>query len=164
MPLLFIENNPDGRRKIQTANEWTGWQSQRPLVVGVENRLGKSRGFTSKNERVPSLELHIPDCSPGKSRKEEESLIAKLIEKILPIDGVTQLEVLPVVEPSASQLGIVDAKGGWTDDPQFCPRGDAGSADVAGVLWNLGLVQNDIGRRTFRVGGFGPPRIWVRDL
>lgn len=61
LSLLFIQNDSDGCRQIQTSYVRAGWQSQRVWIRGIKNGLGKPRRFPAENKRVPSLEGDIPD-------------------------------------------------------------------------------------------------------
>lgn len=57
----------------------------------------------------------------------------------IPVVDSLPIEVLPVVETSPFQVGVVEPEAGWADNPKLCPDGDAGSTDVPSVLWYFGL-------------------------
>lgn len=50
----------------------------------------------------------------------------------------------PVVESSPPNSCIIDAKAGRSHNPQLGVYGNACSSDVAGVLRDLRLVQDDV--------------------
>jgi hypothetical protein len=39
---------------------------------------------------------------------------------------------------------FVEAESQWSHQPQFCPGGDARPADIARILRDIGLVENDV--------------------
>ena len=54
------------------------------------------------------------------------------------------IQVLPVIEPGASQVAVVEAESQRAHQPQFGAQGHAGSADVAGVVGDFRLVKHNV--------------------
>ena len=58
-------------------------------------------------------------------------------------------QVLPIVQARPAEMAIVEPEAQGPNQPKLGPQGDAGAADVARVVGNLRLMQNDMqqGRR-----------------
>ena len=56
-------------------------------------------------------------------------------------------EMLPIIEPGAAQIIVIEPKAERPDEPQLGPRGNARAAHAAGVVWNLGLIKHDVQQR-----------------
>jgi hypothetical protein len=53
-------------------------------------------------------------------------------------------EVLPIIKSSPPKRGIVGTKTERPHKPQFRPDGHTGPADIAGIVMNLRLMQDDV--------------------
>ena len=61
----------------------------------------------------------------------------------------------PVVEAGPAQVAIADREAKGLDQVKFGSGGSAGAGHVAGVRWNLGLVEHDAGHPERLSGGGG---------
>jgi len=156
LPLLLVQGNPDGRGQIQAANVWAAGQSQGMIVMGIENRLGQTGRFASKDKYVTNVKVNVPEGAFGKSREKIERTHRQLSPQLLPIHGITNLQMLPIVKPRTAQALIIKPKSSRPNNPQFSPDRDTRTADVSRVLRDLGLIQHYMcdGCLRFVRGGF----------
>ncbi len=157
LTLMFVEHDADGGREIETTNLFRHGKSEGIGVGRIEEMIGQAGRFTSKDEHILWLKLGIPERPFRESRKEKQPSTAQFFGQVVPIDRVAELQVLPVIEPSASHSGVIDAKRGWSNDPQFGPDGDAGPADVSRILRDFRLIEDHVGGRARVIMGVG----WV---
>ena len=53
-------------------------------------------------------------------------------------------QMVPIVQPGTSQVMVIQPKSEGFDQPQHGPHRDAGAADIARVLGDLGMDQDDM--------------------
>ena len=144
-------------------------------VIGIEhyssiehtNKLNRCEYFqlmmtlveTTEEKPVAGL---IPGSGVGlggKLGKDPKPIRWDLRQKMIPRIGSLPLKVLPIVETCPLQLLLVHSETSRANDPQFGIQCRAGAADIPRVLWNLGLVQNDV---QDRIGGHGRRDVTLR--
>ena len=67
--------------------------------------------------------------------------------ELVPIVDDLPGEMLPIIEPGAAKVVVVDAKAERPHQPQLGPDRHARAADAARVVGNLRLVQDDVQQR-----------------
>ena len=60
--------------------------------------------------------------------------------------------MLPVVEPRAFDLALVERKTEWLDEMQRGADGQTRAAGVAGIPMDLGVYEDDVNCRCLRYG------------
>ena len=63
--------------------------------------------------------------------------------------------MFPVVQSGAAEVPVVHAEAQRTDQPELGPDGHASPPDVAGVVGDFRLVEDDVQQRTGGFGGLG---------
>ena len=61
-----------------------------------------------------------------------------------PIVDHFPIEMLPIVQPGAADMAIVDLEAQRTDEPQLVADGHAGAADIPGVERDFRLIKHDL--------------------
>ena len=73
--------------------------------------------------------------------------------KIVKTVVIGDVELMPIVQPCALELAVVNCKSEWANEVQGRTRRRAGARNVARVLRNFGLVEYNVNfghNRTFR--------------
>ncbi len=94
---MLVHHDSDRRRQVETAHQRCRRQAERPWIFGIQNRIRQPGCFASEYEHVFFFELSIPNGSLCKSRQKKEASGSQLADQFLPIGGVPQFEVLPIV-------------------------------------------------------------------
>ncbi len=56
----------------------------------------------------------------------------------------------PVVEPRALQSRLIEVEAQWLDQVQLCAGIRAKTYDIAGIRWNLRLIEDKAEHRLFK--------------
>lgn len=159
LPVGFVCGNANCHRKIETANR--PWHGHGHALASefLSKRSGETARFAAEEKPVAGL---IPGSGVGlggKLGKDPKPIRWDLRQKMIPRIGSLPLKVLPIVETCPLQLLLVHSETSRANDPQFGIQCRAGAADIPRVLWNLGLVQNDV---QDRIGGHGRRDVTLR--
>jgi hypothetical protein len=76
--------------------------------------------------------------------KEPRTLRVEYLTHAIPGIHNLPVEMLPVIQSCPLQGAIIESKSGRTNDPEFRLQRNARSADVAGILWDFGLKQDNV--------------------
>ena len=114
------------------------------IGVGLDQFFGKANGFAAKDQAIAFTELHIGMSSRGFGAEEPEPHIGMAGQEIIPVVVVGGIQVLPIIKSGAAQVVVIGLEAKGMDEMQFRVVGHAETTDAAGVLRNLGLVQNDV--------------------
>lgn len=117
--------------------------------MGGQDVVGEACGLFAEEEGVARAEVGVPDGLGGASGEEPESSRALRGELergggAFPRIVLGGRESGPVIEAGSTEGvdGGVEAEG--TDEVEGAAHGDAGATDIAGVVGDLGLVQDDV--------------------
>ena len=109
-----------------------------------EPRVGESAAFGSEHESVADLELSFGVDSLALGRERPKPVAADRFGGFVDRVDDAEVEVLPVVEPRAFAVFVVEEETKRADQPKRCPRRDARSPHRAGVSGDLGFDQNHV--------------------
>lgn len=112
----------------------------------IEEGFGEADGFFAEYEVVASLWGDVVDglfCSGGEVVGGCGGWGGGLVR----FEGIVvgEVESWPVVEARASACFFVDVEGEGVDEVEGCAGGDAGASDGAGVVWDFGVEEDDVG-------------------
>ena len=110
------------------------------------------RALAPEDEPIPFLELSVPQPPCRFRRKEPKALRStRGSQKSLPMIVVADIELVPVVHASSTQLRIIDLKAERVDEVQDAARDCAHPTNVARVRRDLRAEENKVERwRHFR--------------
>jgi hypothetical protein len=143
----LVERHGDGGGEVEAADARVGRQADCVGAIGLEDRPWQPRGFAAKDDHVTGLDVGLPDRLCGKPAEVPVALDRQALAKLLPAGDFGPAEVLPVVQSGAADPFFIDLERGRLDDPEHRIGRHAGPSDVAGVLRNLWLVEDDMGQR-----------------
>jgi len=142
------------RRQIEAARCWLGDHWKRDAVLRTEgaihprmDRFWHAAEFLPKQQVVTALEVCFPVRLGAMSREQPEALGALRLQVRLPRCMFDAVDMLPVIEPRTTARLLVHVESDRMDDVQATVGRHGCSADVACVLRNLWLVQNDVEER-----------------
>lgn len=150
----FVQRDGDGGREVEAADAGIGRQPDGIGPVGLKDRSRQAGGFAAKHDHVAGLQIGVPNRLLGKAAEVPVTLVRQTLAQLLPGGDFGPLKVLPVIEPCAADPFFVDLERRRLDDPEHRAGGDAGAADVAGVLRDLRLIEDDVGQWR---------GVWLRD-
>ena len=140
----FIYTDGSGVGEIQTAKMFAHRNTHTAFQILTEKILGKTAGLFSEKEEYGSF---IPNVGvTARSFRSEAIEIAAgiFVKEIFQIFIICNIELMPVVEPGAFELAVVNGKPHRFDDMQCGAGSGTGARDIAGVLRNFRLMQNDV--------------------
>jgi hypothetical protein len=119
--------------------------------MGGDQGLGQSSGFTAADQKVTGLEGDVPVGGFSLGGEKPSAFGGRRGEEI--VEGVPKLnlDVFPVVEPSAADLFVIEREAERFDEMEGRARREAETASCAGVVGNFGGDENEVehGRRIF---------------
>jgi hypothetical protein len=116
--------------------------------MGFQKVFGKTLGLFSEEE-VTSVGVACFRIGPGGFGRQAPHLADIVFgEEIIQIIVVAHIYHVPVIQTSPSNGFFRDVETERTDQVQGAAGGCAGPGNVAAVLRNLGLYQNDIYQKT----------------
>ena len=145
LPQRFVSCHGDAVRQIETADLGCGGNAQ--LCVGVLLRADRRAGRPTRCRRParrPARYVGVEIRALGLLGEEPMSAGRQCGCERVPIVDDLPREMLPIVEPGAAEVVIVDAKPQRPHQPQLGPDGHARAADAARVVGDLRLVQHDV--------------------
>lgn len=145
----FVDGCTHGGGEIQTSDsrlhghlELVVWSigGQQPLTHG----LRYARTFTSEQEIVVRLIVGVPIVSGGLGCQKPRASRTFLFKKRLPAVMFTAIHQMPVVQARSTSglAGHVEAY--WMDNVQAAARSGCGSTDIARVVGDLWVDQDDV--------------------
>jgi hypothetical protein len=156
----LVDGGADGGGEVEGALADDHGEGDEAIGVGFEDGWGQAAGFFAEDEVVAGVELDLPGGAGGFGGEDPSAALSGWARGVavggpgLVLGGP---EARPVVEACAAAglLGGIKAEG--LDEMEGAPRSDAGAADVARVVRDLRLVEDDveqgIGRRGMGGGG-----------
>lgn len=112
--------------------------------IRIEHRPRQTLGFATEDKNI-CWGVGCLGVGHGRSLGEIPGLrCGEPIAQRWPVIHDFALQVLPVVQAGSSQIPVVHPESQRTYHPQLGTDGDAGAPDVAGILWDLRLKQNDV--------------------
>jgi len=140
----LVDDGADGGGEVEGA--FVGEHGEDEALGGIagEEVVGEALGFFAEDEVVAELEVGVPDGGGGLGGEEPQAAGLDLGEVGVEVRVLGGGEAGPVVEAGAAAGfgGGVEAEG--LDEVERGAGGDAGAADVAGVVGDLGLVEGDV--------------------
>lgn len=132
-----------GVRQVETP--YLGPHGDTQASVGVCQHLtGKSCRFAAKDQHCSRLEFRL-QVAAGSLLGEVPVLVHRQpLDQLGPILDDLQVQELPVVEASTTDRGVVDVEAQRFYQPKLGSHGDTGAADVARVVVDLRLVEDDV--------------------
>ena len=111
-------------------------------------RLGQSGGLLAEEEQapVPNGWIGIASGALGGGQPDVFRLLGA--EELIQVVPHVKVHQVPVVQPRPLHRFFTDVKAQRLDQMEPCPRGGAGPGDVAGILRDLRLYQDDIEQTT----------------
>ena len=139
--------SPRWSRGSAIAHASSGSASTRAARDIWRGSLPADAGFAAKHEDdiVCDTEGRIPERPPGFGGEEE-----RLAERghrgfeLRPSRPYPNIDVLPVIQPGASHLALVERKPERLDQVQCRARGETGSPGIAGVPVDLRMNKCDV--------------------
>jgi hypothetical protein len=119
--------------------------------MGGDQGLGQSSGFTAADQKITGLKGDVPVGGFSLGGEKPSAIGGRSGEKI--VEGVPKLnfDVLPVVEPGAADLFVIEREAERFDEMEGRARREAETTSCAGVVGNFGGDENEVehGRRIF---------------
>ncbi len=143
----FIGHRVRSAGKIQAPNKITHREFEIVGRILFRIEAGRPRDSLPKSRISPVSKRRLPDKSCGSFGKAPDLCVRKLFFYILKTVHNFPVQILPVVHSCTFQRPIIDAKSQWTNEPQSGTDRNTGATDVAGVLRNLRLIQNQMQQR-----------------
>lgn len=127
------------------ANHGEGDQSIGKLL---QNRIRQAAGFFAEQQVVAAAEVGIPRGPSCLGREDPDSSLRMGEQIRLPAFMLGGLQPRPVIQPGAPARLLGSIEPEWFDEVQRAAARDACAADIARVVRDLRLVQNDVKKRT----------------
>ena len=115
----------------------------------MQQGLGQPACLRTEEKVTLAGERGIPVGLGGLRRHEEPCGLSSLPAQILKRIPHADIHVLPVVETGALQLLVINAEAEGLDEVQPGPCRQAQSSHRARVVWNFGLVEDDVEHWSF---------------
>ena len=115
-------------------------------VLGEEGG-GQAAGLFAEDEVVAMVEQRLGEAGEragGVGGEEPEAGGLLGAEERIPGDVLTRAQAGPVIKAGATAGLFGRVKAQWLDEVERAAGGDAGAADVAGVVGDLGFVEDDM--------------------
>ena len=142
----FVEG--DGYRvgQIMAAGVFTRHGNSVKLFgITLVEGLGQAMSLIAENQPVALRKALLVDVPLGLGAAEKEAGgVVVAPEKIIPVFIKMPVQVGPVVQARAAQVGLVQQKSQRLDQVQRCVRADTKPTDGAGVLRDLWSDQDDV--------------------
>jgi len=133
--------------KIQAAQSGAHRNAYRLVRMLQKQLLGQSRTLLAEHDIDLVGVLHIGIAVLCLGGEIIDLCIGMLAVEIRQTVVIGNIQLVPVVQSRALQLLVVHGKAHWADQMQRGTGGGAGAGNVAGVLWDLRLMQYDMDMR-----------------
>ena len=140
----FVQDERGGVGEVERAQSAAHGDAERAVGVAVDERFGQAFCFLAEDQEVAVAVFDVGIAFFGFLGEVEVSSALGAGEEVVEVVVVRQVELVPIVEPRALELCVGYLKAHRLDYMQCRAGAGAGARDVARVLRDLGLYQNNI--------------------
>ena len=158
VPERLVGGDRHRRREVQAPGRGVVHHGDAKSVVGpligdepVLEFGGSPRTLRAEDEVVTRRIGRCPEAGFRLGGEEPESLRCRGLEIAFPVVVFDHVEILPVVEPGATQRLLVHGEADRVDDVQSAAGREGGPADVPGVVGKVGTI---LGENKINIGAY----------
>jgi len=140
----FVNSGCGSAGEVEGADVFSHGKLEDSAGITGQDPGGEASGFAAEDEDVPGREGAIPDELVAAFLDEPEIAVGEEADEFLPTFDDLPIEVGPIVHSGPAEMFFVQAESKRTDEPKLGTHGNASPPDIAGVLGNIWLVQNDM--------------------
>lgn len=151
LPHSLVDHGADGRGEVERSLAGEHWEAHATERARVEQRLGQAGGFLAEDEVVATPKRDVKDGARGFGAEQPDPRRpgrgVRRVEVGVPGCVLSDSESWPVVEPGATARLFAGIEPEGVDEVQRARGGHAGPPDVARVVGDLGLVEDNVEER-----------------
>ena len=165
LPEIFVDDDRHAVGEVERARVCAHRYAHAIVVIGVQDVLGQSLCLSAEKDVAISLVIHLAMGVSGLGRRVQKlrarvclrhfevgrdvACVRRLVAEVCGEEGVhvgisAHVRDLPIVETAAFEIFVFPAESARLDDVQDRAGRRAGADDVAGVVGDLGVDQDDV--------------------
>lgn len=110
----------------------------------IQDSSRQAARFAAKNESIARLVIRLGIALRGLLAQKPNPFRGKALHQVLPVTDNLVVQVLPVIQAGAPETLFIEPESQWAHEPEFGTECDAAATDVACILGNLRLVEDDM--------------------
>lgn len=144
LPQRLIHRDCRRVGKIQRADVPQHGNAHAGVRMLPQEPFGKSRSLLAEHQHTLRRIPHLGIAARRFGREKEKLSVCVLFEEFGEIFIVKNLQLIPIIKTGAFQMPVGDLEAEGLHQMQGAAGGGAGTCDIAGILGNLRLYENDM--------------------